>query len=105
MTTNQIFTLRMEKCWEFNEDLHHVFIDFKQAYDNIKRSQLWEIMTEFGIPIKLNSLIKICTIGSRNRIKIDGTLSECFDINSGLKQGDALSPLLFNRAGEGHSRY
>ena len=55
-------------------------------------------MTEFGIPIKLISLVKICTIGSRSRIKIDGTLSECFDINSSLKQGDALSPLLFNNA-------
>ena len=55
-------------------------------------------MTEFGIPIKLISLVKFCTIGSRSRIKIDGILSECFEINTGLKQGDALSSLLFNIA-------
>ena len=55
-------------------------------------------MAECGIPKKLISLVKICLEGSKSRVKIDGTHSDCFEVRSGLKQGDALSPVLFNIA-------
>ena len=49
-------------------------------------------------PQKLILLVKICLEGSTSRVKIDGTLSDCFEVRRGLKQGDALSPVLFNIA-------
>ena len=88
----------MEKSWEYNLDIHHIFIDFKQAYDSILRGQLWKILTNFGIPRKLVTLVKMCMEGSHNIIKIDGQLSEPFTVLNGLRQGDALSPVLFNFA-------
>jgi len=33
-----------------------------------------------------------------NQIKVDGMKLEAFSVETGLKQGDALSPLLFNLA-------
>jgi hypothetical protein len=39
--------------------MHQLFIDFKKAYDSIKREILYNILLEFGIPKKLIRLIKI----------------------------------------------
>lgn len=105
-TIDQIFTIKqiMEKCWEFNRNLHQLFIDFKQAYDTIRRVKLWQAMEELGFPKKLVKLTQVCINGSMSRVRIAHEFSEVFNINDGLKQGDALSPLLFNVALEYVSR-
>ena len=37
-----------------------LFIDFKEAYDSVKREVLYNILTEFGIHTKSVRLIKMC---------------------------------------------
>ncbi|XP_060518453.1 uncharacterized protein LOC132697176 [Cylas formicarius] len=97
-TIDQVFTIKqiMEKCWEFNKELHQLFVDFKQAYDNVCRVKLWEVMEELGFPKKLIRLTQICINGAKNKVRIGQELSDIFEVNNGLKQGDAISPLLFN---------
>ena len=99
-TVDQIFTVRqmLEKCWEFNRVIHQLFIDFRQAYDSILRVKLWDAMVELGIPKKLIKLTSICVNGSRSRVKVGEILSDSFEVSGGLKQGDSLSPMLFNIA-------
>jgi len=46
--------------WEYNEALHQLFIDFKKAYDSVRREVLYSILIEFGIPMKLVRLPKMC---------------------------------------------
>ena len=53
---------------------------------------------EFGIPKKLIRLIKMCLPEIYSRVRVGKNLSDMFPIRNGLKQGDALSPLLFNFA-------
>jgi hypothetical protein len=38
----------LEKKWEYNGTVHQLFIDFKKAYDSIKREVLYNILLEFG---------------------------------------------------------
>jgi len=99
-TTDHIFCIRqiLEKKWEHNEAGHRLFIDFKKAYDSIRRKALYNILIEFGIPKKLVRLIKLCLNETYSRVRVGKNLSEMFPIRNGLKQGDALSPLLFNFA-------
>jgi hypothetical protein len=78
--------------------VHQLFIDFKKAYDLIKREVLYNILVEFGIPKKLVRLIKICLNETYSKVRMDKLLSDKFPIQNGLKQGYALSPLIFNFA-------
>jgi hypothetical protein len=61
-----------------------LFIDFKKAYHSVRKEVLCNILIEFWVPMKL--------------VRIGKHLSDSFPIQNGLKQGDALSPLLFNFA-------
>jgi hypothetical protein len=59
---DQIFYIRqiLEKKWEYNGTVHQLFIDFKKAYDSVKREVLYNILLEFGIPKELVWIIKMC---------------------------------------------
>jgi hypothetical protein len=54
-------------------------------------------MKEFKIPTKLINMCKTCVQKTRSAVRIEGTTS-FFENKTGLKQGDLLSPILFNLA-------
>jgi hypothetical protein len=59
---------------------------------------LYNILIEFGVPRKLVRLNKFRLNKTFNKVRIGKHLSDSFPIQNGLKQGDTLSPLLFNFA-------
>jgi len=99
-TIDHIFCIRqiLEKKWEYSEPVHQLFIDFKKAYDSVKREVLYKILIEFGIPRKLVRLIKMSLTEIYSRVWVGKNVSDRFPIRNGLKQGDAPSPTLFNFA-------
>jgi hypothetical protein len=96
-STDRIFCIRQirKEKWEYNEPVHHLFIDFKKAYDSVRREILYNILIEFGIPMKLVRLVKMCLNETYVRVRVGKHLSDTFPIKNGLNQGDNLSPLLF----------
>jgi hypothetical protein len=50
-TTDQIFCIHqiLEKKWEYNETVHQLFVDFKKAYDSVRREILYNILIENGV--------------------------------------------------------
>jgi len=69
---DQIFTIRqiLEKCSEHGTDTHHLFINFKAAYDSINRHSLYAAMKEMNIPQKLIALVKATMNNTQCREKI-----------------------------------
>jgi len=78
--------------------VHQLLIDFKKAYHSVRWEDLHNIIIEFGITMKLIRLIKMCLNETYSRVRVGKNLSDMFPIRNGLKQGDVLSPLLFNFA-------
>ena len=50
----------LEKKGEYNEAVRQLFIDLKKAYDSVRREVLYNILIEFGTPMKLVRLITMC---------------------------------------------
>jgi hypothetical protein len=75
---------------EYNEAMHQLFIHFKKAYDSVRREVLYNILIEFGIPVELVRLIKMCLNETHNRVRVGKHLSDMFPIKKGLKQENAL---------------
>jgi hypothetical protein len=84
------------KKWGCNEAVHQLFVDFKKAYGSVGREVLYNILIEFWVPMKLVRLIDMCLNETYSKVLIGKHLSDKFPIQNGQKQGDALSPLLFN---------
>jgi hypothetical protein len=58
-TTDQISCILqiLEKKWEYNET---VYQRLQEVYDSVRREVLYNILIEFGVPMKLVRLIKMC---------------------------------------------
>ena len=59
-TTEQIFNLRIlfEKYLQHQQGLHHVFVDFKKAFDRVWHAALWATMKKYNISTNLIQIIK-----------------------------------------------
>lgn len=73
-----------------------VFVDFKKAYDSIDRRTLFNALEEFGIDRKTREIIKQTLTDTISKVKFHGEVSDPFEIKTGVRQGDGLSPILFN---------
>jgi hypothetical protein len=70
-------------------------MDVKEVYDSVRREVLYNILTEFGIAMKLVRLIKMCFKQTYSKFHIHKNLSDAFPSQKDMMQGDVLLPLLF----------
>jgi sorting nexin-29 len=87
-----------KKTYEYSIETHHLFVDFRAAYDSVKTGQLYRAMEDLGISQKLIKITKTTMMNSVTQIRIQSYISEPLKVNNGLRQGDPLACLLFNIA-------
>ena len=92
-----IFSLRvlLDESNEWQVQLLIVFIDFLKAFDSIHRGTIWKILVHYGIPTKIVNIIKALYHDIICAVQTEGGLTEWFSVQSGVRQGCNLSPLLF----------
>ncbi|GJV67326.1 reverse transcriptase domain, reverse transcriptase zinc-binding domain protein [Tanacetum coccineum] len=76
-------------------------VDFEKAYDSINWRFLLDIMKKMGFGNRWCKWVESCLSTSSMSILVNGSPSKEFGIERGVRQGDHLSPFLFNLAEEG----
>ena len=96
-TTEQIFNLRVlcEKHLQHQQDLYHVFIDFKKAFDRVWHAALWATLSKY---INSNIIKVVKDLYDRATIVVlfNYTTGQWFKTTVGVRQGCLLSFTLFN---------
>ena len=97
-TTEQIFNLRIlcEKCLEHQQNLSHVFIDFKKAFDRVWHAALWATMQKYNINANLVRTNEQLFEKATGAVQMNGSIGEWFRPTVGVRQGCLLSPTLFS---------
>ncbi|UYV73970.1 hypothetical protein LAZ67_11001654 [Cordylochernes scorpioides] len=75
--------------------LYVFFVDLTKAFDTVPHDLLWQKLHKMGISNKFVMLIKNFYQEAKITIRWKGQYSNNVKINSGVLQGESLSPLLF----------
>ena len=85
-----------EKYMQHQQNLYHVFIDFKKAFDRVWHAAVWATMRKYNIGVNLLQAIEHLYDKATSSVHMNGNLAEWFRTAIGVRQGCFLSPTLFN---------
>jgi len=71
-------------------------LDFEKAYDKVNWNLLFECMEKRGFNQKWCNWIKQVVIGGTVNVKVNNSIGPYIKSYKGVRQGDPLSPILFN---------
>ncbi|GFO43185.1 LINE-1 retrotransposable element orf2 protein [Plakobranchus ocellatus] len=93
----QVFKLKLlyERYLQHLQDLYHVFIDFKKAFDKVWLAALWAAIELYNINANLTRIIESLDNKATSAVYFKGSKGEWFRITFGVRQGCLLSPTLF----------
>jgi hypothetical protein len=97
-TVEQIFNLNIlsQKYKQHQEDLYHVFIDYRRAFDRVWHAALIATMKKYNItPMLINTITSLYE-SATSAVLFNGKVGEWFRTTIGVRQGCLLSPTLFN---------
>ena len=97
-TAEQIFSLRIlcERYLQHQQDLFHVFVDFKKAFDKVWHAALWSTMKLYNINTNLIKAIESLYSKATSAVCYNGSVGEWFKTTVGVRQGCLLSPTRYS---------
>ena len=97
-TTEQIFNLRIlfERYLQHQQDLYHIFIDFKKTFDRVWHAALWANMRLYNTNTNLMNAIQNLYDKTTSAVYFNNSTGDWFRTTVGVRQGCLLSPTVFN---------
>lgn len=85
----------IEHCTTSKQKFYILLQDLSKAYDRVDLDLLELALKHFNLPLRFIKLILKLFYNQSNQIIMDNYLSESFDIEQGIIQGESISPLLW----------
>ena len=88
-TTEQIFNLRIlcEKYLQHQQNLYHVFIDFKKTFDRVWHAALWATMGKYNTSANLVRTTEQLYDKATSAVQMKGSIGEWFRTTVRVRQG------------------
>lgn len=90
-----VVSMLMGKSNEIGRPCWIATLDFKKAFDTITHEALWKALEEQDVPACYINMLKASGTDQTALVQTDVS-SRTFSIHRGTKQGDPISPTLFN---------
>ena len=81
------------KCLAWESDIWFASLDLQKAFDRIEHDSLFQALQAQGVPDTYLQVLRRLYTGQSGIVRGSNCV---FDITRGVKQGDVLSPMLFN---------
>ena len=79
-----------------HEQLAVVFIDIAKAFDSVSHEHILQVLRMTSLDSHMIGIIQNSYVACRTSLEVAGDRTPEITIKSGVKQGDPMSPLLFN---------
>lgn len=97
-TVDAIFVIRQiaEKAIEYNKTAYMCFIDLTKAFDRVRLPDVVKLLKKKNVHPDIPSIITELNTNNWTQIQVEGRKTRRLPMQTGIRQGDSLSPILFN---------
>ncbi|KAG7665297.1 uncharacterized protein J8A68_000984, partial [[Candida] subhashii] len=79
-----------------NKHAHILLLDFEKAFDRVSHRYMEKVLKKIRVGPRMRNILMSITTQQRAKLRINNFYSRSFPLHQGTRQGNPVSPLLFN---------